>query len=217
MNPGSPSITRYIVLKDTLYKFTYSTVFLSLNLKSIFRSNKINTTRENIQARIRGNIVMAAANENNWLVLSTGNKSEISVGYCTLYGDMVGGFSPIKDVYKTMVYRICKFINRKYSDMIPKNTLTKAPSAELKPNQKDEDKLPPYKILDPILKAYIEDDLDYRSITKKGFDKKIVKEVINMVDYSEYKRRQGSPGIKITPRAFGKDRRYPITNNFKLY
>ena len=109
------------------------------NLKSIFRSYKINTTRENIQARIRGNIVMAAANENNWLVLSTGNKSEISVGYCTLYGDMVGGFSPIKDVYKTMVYRICKFINKKYPGIIPRNTLTKAPSAELKPNQKDED------------------------------------------------------------------------------
>lgn len=187
------------------------------NLKSIFRSNKINTTRENIQARIRGNIVMAAANENNWLVLSTGNKSEVSVGYCTLYGDMVGGFSPIKDVYKTMVYRICKFINKKYSDIIPRNTLTKAPSAELKPNQKDEDRLPPYKILDPILKAYIEDDLDYHSIVKKGFEGKTVREVINMVDFNEYKRRQSSPGIKITPRAFGKDRRYPITNNFKLY
>ncbi|MDP3012586.1 MAG: NAD+ synthase [Candidatus Hydromicrobium sp.] len=186
------------------------------NLKSIFRSHKINTTRENIQARIRGNIVMAAANENNWLVLSTGNKSEISVGYCTLYGDMVGGFSPIKDVYKTMVYRICKFINKKYPDIIPRNTLTKAPSAELKPNQKDEDRLPPYKILDPILKAYIEDDLDYHSIVKKGFEGKTVREVINMVDFNEYKRRQGSPGIKITPRAFGKDRRYPITNKFKL-
>ena len=187
------------------------------NLKFIFRSYKINTTRENIQARIRGNIVMAAANENNWLVLSTGNKSEISVGYCTLYGDMAGGFSPIKDVYKTMVYRICKFINKKYSDIIPKNTLTKAPSAELKPNQKDEDRLPPYKILDPILKAYIEDDLDYHSIVKKGFEGKTVREVINMVDFNEYKRRQGSPGIKITPRAFGKDRRYPITNNFRSY
>lgn len=187
------------------------------NLKSIFRSNKINTARENIQARIRGNIVMAAANENNWMVLSTGNKSEINVGYCTLYGDMVGGFSPIKDVYKTMVYRICKFINKKYSDIIPKNTLTKAPSAELRPSQKDEDRLPPYKILDPILKAYIEDDLDYHSIIKKGFEGKTVREVTSMVDSSEYKRRQGSPGIKITPRAFGKDRRYPITNNFRLY
>ena len=187
------------------------------NLKSIFKSRKINTTRENIQARIRGNIMMAAANENNWLVLSTGNKSEISVGYCTLYGDMAGGFSPIKDVYKTMVYRICKFINREYSNMIPANILTKSPSAELKPNQKDEDNLPPYKILDTLLKAYIEDDMGHHSIINKGFEAKTVREVTNMVDSSEYKRRQGPPGIKITPRAFGKDRRYPITNNFKLF
>ncbi|HJX01767.1 MAG TPA: NAD+ synthase, partial [Candidatus Humimicrobiaceae bacterium] len=187
------------------------------NLKAILKHSGVNITKENIQARIRGNILMAAANENGWLVLSTGNKSEISVGYCTLYGDMVGGFSPIKDVYKTMVYKICRYINKNYSDIIPKKIISKVPSAELKPDQKDEDRLPPYKILDPILKAYIEDDLDYRSISEKGLDKKTVREVINMVDHSEYKRRQGSPGIKITPRAFGKDRRYPITNNFKLY
>ena len=129
---------------------------------------------------------------------------------------MVGGFSPIKDVYKTIIYRICKFVNNKYSGLIPENTIIKAPSAELKPDQKDEDKLPPYRILDPILKAYIEDDCDYNSIIKMGYDMQIVKEVINMVDSNEYKRRQGSPGIKITPRAFGKDRRYPITNKFKL-
>jgi len=187
------------------------------NLKIILKHSGINITKENLQARIRGNILMAAANENDWLVLSTGNKSEISVGYCTLYGDMVGGFSPIKDVYKTMVYKICRYINKNYSDIIPKKIISKVPSAELKPDQKDEDRLPPYKILDPILKSYIEDDLDYRSISEKGFNKKIVREVIEMVDHSEYKRRQGSPGIKITPRAFGKDRRYPITNNFKLY
>lgn len=195
-----------------------STIYESYlkSLGSVFRSAEINITKENIQARIRGNIIMAVANENGWLVLSTGNKSEISVGYCTLYGDMAGGFSPIKDVYKTMVYRICKFINKKYSNVIPKNILKKVPSAELKPGQKDEDKLPPYKVLDSLLKAYIEDDLDFRSIIKKGFDKKMVMEVINMVDSSEYKRKQGSPGIKITPRAFGKDRRYPITNNYKL-
>jgi NAD+ synthase (glutamine-hydrolysing) len=185
------------------------------DLKPLFKSSKINITRENIQARIRGNIIMAAANENSWLVLSTGNKSEISVGYCTLYGDMAGGFSPIKDVYKTMVYRICKFINREYSNIIPDNILTKVPSAELKPDQKDQDRLPPYKILDSILKSYIEDDMGYHSITSKGFDPKTVREVIEMVDSSEYKRRQGPPGIKITPRAFGKDRRYPITNRFK--
>ena len=187
------------------------------NLRIILKHSSVNITKENIQARIRGNILMAAANENGWLVLSTGNKSEVSVGYCTLYGDMVGGFSPIKDVYKTMVYKISKYINKNYSNIIPKKIIDKVPSAELKLDQKDEDKLPPYEILDPILKAYIEDDLDYHSISEKGFDKKTVREVIDMVDHSEYKRRQGSPGIKITPRAFGKDRRYPITNNFKLY
>lgn len=187
------------------------------NLKAILKHPGINITKENLQARIRGNILMAAANENDWLVLSTGNKSEISVGYCTLYGDMVGGFSPIKDVYKTMVYKICRYINKNYSDIIPEKIINKVPSAELKPDQKDEDRLPPYEILDSILKSYIEDDLDYHSISEKGFDKKTVREVIEMVDHSEYKRRQGSPGIKITPRAFGKDRRYPITNNFKLY
>jgi NAD+ synthase (glutamine-hydrolysing) len=187
------------------------------NLKSVFKNPEINITKENLQARIRGNIIMAIANENRWMVLSTGNKSEISVGYCTLYGDMAGGFSPIKDVYKTMVYRICKFINKKYQNIIPESIITKVPSAELKPDQKDEDTLPPYEKLDLILKAYIEEDLGYRSIiTEKGFDSKTVSKVINMVDSSEYKRRQGSPGIKITPRAFGKDRRYPITNNFKL-
>lgn len=186
------------------------------DLKSIFKSDEINVTKENIQARIRGSIIMALSNENGWLVLSTGNKSEISVGYCTLYGDMVGGFSPIKDVYKTMVYSICRFINKKYGDLIPENILTKAPSAELKPDQKDQDKLPPYDMLDQILKAYIEDDCGYRPIVEMGFDPAMVRDVLNMVDNNEYKRRQGSPGIKITARAFGKDRRYPITNRFKI-
>ncbi|MDD3819558.1 MAG: NAD+ synthase [Actinomycetota bacterium] len=187
------------------------------SLTSILKDNEIDITKENIQARIRGNIIMAFSNEYNWLVLATGNKSELSVGYCTLYGDMAGGFSPIKDVYKTMVYRISKFINKKYSNLIPENIITKVPSAELKPDQKDEDKLPPYEILDPILKAYLEDNLDYHLIIKKGFEEKIVRNVINMVDSSEYKRRQSSPGIKITPPApSGKDRRYPITNSYKL-
>ena len=186
------------------------------DLESIFKTGDINVTKENIQARIRGAIIMAFSNENNWLVLSTGNKSEISVGYCTLYGDMVGGFSPIKDVHKTMVYSISRFINKKYGGLIPENILTKAPSAELKPDQKDQDKLPPYDILDQILRAYIEDDKGYKAIVDMGFDSTIVKDVLNMVDNSEYKRRQGSPGIKITARAYGKDRRYPITNRFKL-
>ena len=186
------------------------------DLESIFKTGDINVTKENIQARIRGAVIMAISNENNWLVLSTGNKSEISVGYCTLYGDMVGGFSPIKDVYKTMVYSVSRFINKKYGRLIPENILTKAPSAELKPDQKDQDKLPPYDMLDQILKAYIEDDRGYKAIVDMGFDPEIVKDILNMVDNSEYKRRQGSPGIKISARIFGKDRRYPITNRFKL-
>ena len=186
-------------------------------LKGIFKTGDINVTKENIQARIRGAVIMAFSNENNWLVLSTGNKSEISVGYCTLYGDMVGGFSPIKDVYKTMVYSVSRFINKKYGGPIPENILTKAPSAELRPDQKDQDKLPPYDMLDQILKAYIEDDRGYKTIVDMGFDPIVVKDVLNMVDNSEYKRRQGSPGVKITARAYGKDRRYPITNGFKLH
>lgn len=195
-----------------------STIYTSYikNLREIFKCKEINVTKENIQARIRGNILMAAANENNWLVLSTGNKSEISVGYCTLYGDMVGGFSPINDIYKTDVYNICKFINKKYSNLIPERILTKAPSAELKPGQKDEDKLPPYSILDRILRSYIEDEKDYSSIVKMGFDEKIVKDVICMVDFNEYKRRQGTPGIKLTQRAVSRERKYPITNKFRL-
>jgi len=186
------------------------------NLKSIFKDDEINVTKENIQARIRGSIIMAFSNEHGCLVLSTGNKSEISVGYCTLYGDMVGGFSPIKDVYKTMVYSICGFINKKYEDIIPGNILTRAPSAELRPDQKDQDSLPPYDMLDRILKAYIEDDMDHSAIIEMGFDPAIVKDVLNMVDSSEHKRRQGPPGVKITARAFGKDRRYPITNRFRV-
>jgi len=186
------------------------------NLDKIFRSSDINITKENIQARIRGNILMALSNENGWLVLSTGNKSEISVGYCTLYGDMVGGFSPIKDVYKTMAYRICDFINKKYNNIVPKNIILKPPSAELKPDQKDQDSLPPYDLLDAVLKAYIEDDKDSDTIVKMGFERNTVTEIINMVSNNEYKRRQGSPGVKITQRAFGRDRRYPITNKFRI-
>lgn len=186
------------------------------NIKDNLKTEDINLTKENIQARIRGNILMALSNEHGWLVLATGNKSEISVGYCTLYGDMAGGFSPIKDVYKTMVYSICAFINEKYNNLIPENTIKKAPSAELKPDQVDQDCLPPYDILDAILKAYIEDERDFADIAGLGYNKEVISKVIDMVDLAEYKRRQGSPGIKITARAFGRDRRYPITNKFKL-
>jgi len=171
-------------------------------------------TEENIQARIRGNILMALSNKFGWLVLTTGNKSEMSTGYATLYGDMAGGFSVIKDVPKTLVYKLAKYRNS-ISPVIPERILTKEPSAELKPNQKDKDTLPPYEILDPILKAYIEEDKDRNEIISLGFDTPTVKKVISMVDKSEYKRRQAPPGIKITPKAFGKDRRMPITNKYR--
>jgi NAD+ synthase (glutamine-hydrolysing) len=184
-------------------------------LKPVFGKRPTDITEENIQARIRGNILMSLSNKFGWLVLATGNKSEVSVGYCTLYGDMVGGFSVIKDVYKTMVYELAEYRNRVAGkDIIPKNILTKVPSAELKPDQKDTDSLPPYNLLDPILQAYVEKDLSFEEIVSQGYKPEIVKKVIRLVDSNEYKRRQGAPGIKITHRAFGKDRRFPITNHY---
>ncbi len=184
-------------------------------LKDVFKGRGWDATEENIQARIRGNILMALSNKFGYLVLTTGNKSEMSVGYATLYGDMAGGFAVIKDVFKTMVYRIAKHVNERAGrEIIPKRVFEKPPSAELRENQKDEDDLPPYEILDPILKAYIEEDRSFHEIVAEGYDEEIVKRVIRMVDRNEYKRRQAPPGVKITPRAFGKDRRLPITNRY---
>ena len=182
----------------------------------VFGGKKQDITEENLQARIRGNILMALSNKFGWLVLTTGNKSEMSVGYCTLYGDMAGGFAVIKDVPKTIVYKLSNFYNvSKGSEVIPSSILTKPPSAELRPDQLDTDSLPPYEVLDPILKAYVEDDLSAEEIVSLGFKKSIVKKIIKLVDQNEYKRRQAPPGIKITARAFGKDRRFPITNLYK--
>lgn len=170
---------------------------------------------ENLQARVRGNILMALSNRFGWLVLTTGNKSETAVGYCTLYGDMAGGFAVIKDVPKTLVYELAQYVNEKSGrEVIPRSVLERPPTAELKPDQKDEDSLPPYSILDPILEAYVEEDKSSGEIIAGGFDAKIVGEVIRMVDRTEYKRRQAPPGVKITPKAFGKDRRLPITNRY---
>jgi NAD+ synthase (glutamine-hydrolysing) len=183
-------------------------------LKDEFKCLPFDTTEENIQARIRGNILMAFSNKFGWLVLTTGNKSEMSVGYATLYGDMAGGFAVIKDVSKTLVYKICRWRNEK-DRVIPERVLYKEPSAELKAGQRDIDVLPPYEILDPILKAYIEDDMTFDEIKNLGCDPECVKKVISMVDKSEYKRRQAPPGIKITKRAFGRDRRFPITNKYR--
>jgi NAD+ synthase (glutamine-hydrolysing) len=187
-------------------------------LEKDFKKTKIDTTEENLQARIRGNLLMAFSNKFGWLVLATGNKSEMSVGYATLYGDMAGGFAVIKDVPKTMVYDLCKWRNTKEGmTIIPDRILWKEPSAELKPDQRDTDVLPPYPELDPILKAYIEEDKSFDEIMSAGCDVECAQKVIKMIDHSEYKRRQAPPGIKITPRAFGKDRRFPITNKYKSY
>ena len=185
-------------------------------LKAPFKGAKPDVTEENLQARIRGNLLMALSNKFGWLVLTTGNKSEMSVGYATLYGDMAGGFAVIKDVPKTMVYEISRHVNARAGKVIiPGRVLVKPPSAELAPGQKDSDSLPPYDVLDPILKAYVEEDRGYQEMLHLGFDKDAVKRVIDLVDKSEYKRRQSPPGIKITPRGLGKDRRFPITNRYK--
>ena len=181
-----------------------------------FAGTEPDVTEENIQARIRGNILMALSNKFGWLVLTTGNKSELSVGYCTLYGDMAGGFAVIKDVPKTLVYQLAEHVNASAGrEVIPRRVFEKAPSAELRPDQRDEDDLGPYATLDPILHAYVEEDRSLAEIVAMGFDEATVRRVIRMVDRNEYKRRQAPPGVKITPRAFGKDRRLPITNKYR--
>ncbi len=185
-------------------------------LRRVFEKTTTDVTEENLQARIRGNILMALSNKFGWLVLTTGNKSEMSVGYATLYGDMAGGFAVIKDVPKTLVYEVSRCVNKLAGKtVIPRRVMTKAPTAELRPNQKDSDSLPLYSELDPILKAYVEQDRERTEIIKMGFDRKTVERVIRLVDSSEYKRRQAPPGVKITQRGLGKDRRFPITNRYK--
>ena len=188
-------------------------------LSQIFKETDPDTTEENLQARIRGNILMALSNKFGHLVLTTGNKSEMSVGYATLYGDMAGGFAVIKDVSKTLVYDLARLRNRQSEsgegrEVIPKRIIDRAPTAELKPSQTDQDTLPPYGVLDPILEAYVEEDRSLEEILQMGFTYETVKRVVAMVDRSEYKRRQAPIGIKITPRALGKDRRMPITNRY---
>ena len=193
-------------------------------LAAPFAGRARDVTEENIQARIRGNLLMALSNKMGWLVLTTGNKSEMSVGYATLYGDMAGGFAVIKDVPKTLVYRLARWRNARRGPgrgagadrpPIPQGVHDRAPTAELRDNQTDQDTLPPYEILDPILQLYVEDDRSADEIAAEGFDPQVVARVIAMVDRSEYKRRQAPPGVKITPKAFGKDRRLPITNWYR--
>lgn len=184
-------------------------------LSEQFADTQFGLAEENLQARIRGNILMSLSNKFGWLVLTTGNKSEIATGYSTLYGDMAGGFAVIKDVPKTLVYELAKHRNRSAGrELIPRATIEKPPSAELRPDQLDTDSLPPYEVLDPILEAYVEDDRSIDEMVAMGHDPALVERVVRMVDRNEYKRRQSPPGIKITPRAFGRDRRLPIANRY---
>lgn len=199
--------------------------YLTLPIGKIFKAypdalewdakpRKVDVALQNIQARIRGNLLMALSNREGYLLLSTGNKSEMAVGYCTLYGDMAGGLAVISDLPKTLVYQLSRYLNKKHR-AIPESVFRKAPSAELAPNQKDQDDLPPYEILDEILKLYVEDNKSPTQIIKLGYSKKIVKDIVTRVDRNEYKRQQASPGLRITSKAFGYGRRIPLTNGFK--
>jgi NAD+ synthase (glutamine-hydrolysing) len=185
-------------------------------LAPVFAGRPADLAEENLQARVRGNLLMALSNKFGWMVLTTGNKSEMATGYSTLYGDMAGGFAVLKDVPKTLVYELCRWRNAQQGDALISNAvMTKPPSAELRPDQKDQDSLPPYEVLDPILEKYVEDDWSIEEIIEAGFDEETVRRVVTLVDRAEYKRRQSPPGVKITARAFGKDRRLPITNRYK--
>jgi NAD+ synthase (glutamine-hydrolysing) len=184
-------------------------------LGGVFRDLRPDAAEENIQARIRGNVLMALSNKFGWLVLTTGNKSELAMGYCTLYGDLAGGFAILKDVPKTLVYELAAYRNSVGKPVIPQAVFTKPPSAELRPNQKDEDTLPPYAILDPVLEMYVVRDMAVDEIVGAGYGRGLVGRVARLVDGNEYKRRQGPPGIRLTPKAFGKDRRMPLTNRYR--
>jgi NAD+ synthase (glutamine-hydrolysing) len=174
-----------------------------------------NLTEENLQSRIRGTTLMALSNEHGWMVLTTGNKSESAVGYSTLYGDTAGGFAVIKDVPKLLVYELCRFRNRRAGrEVIPEDVLTKAPSAELRPDQRDDQSLPPYEVLDPIIEGYVEHDRT-RAELEREHDPEVVRRIVRLVDLAEYKRRQSPPGVRVTSKAFGKDRRVPITNHYR--
>jgi NAD+ synthase (glutamine-hydrolysing) len=181
-----------------------------------FEGREPDLTEENLQSRIRGMVLMALSNKFGWLVLTTGNKSEMAVGYSTLYGDTAGGFAVIKDVFKLQVYELARFVNaRAGRDVIPEAVLTKPPSAELRPDQRDDQSLPPYDVLDPILEAYVEGDCTASELVAAGFDEAVVRRITRLVDLAEYKRRQSPPGVRVTAKAFGKDRRLPITNGYR--
>jgi NAD+ synthase (glutamine-hydrolysing) len=182
-------------------------------LRPFFEGLPENLAEENVQSRARGVTLMALSNKFDWMVLATGNKSEMATGFATIYGDMVGGYAVIKDVPKTLVYELCRERNRR-GPVIPEAVLTKPPSAELRPGQRDDQSLPPYELLDPILQAYVEDDLTAGELVQAGYDPDLVRRVVQLVDRAEYKRRQSPPGVRVTSKAFGKDRRLPITNRY---
>jgi NAD+ synthase (glutamine-hydrolysing) len=185
-------------------------------VEQFFEGRPADATEENIQARIRGNILMALSNKFGWLVLATGDKSEMATGFTTLYGDLAGGFAVIKDVYKTTLYELARYRNSLAGfDYVPQAIIDKEPSPELRPNQKTTESIPPYRLLDPVLKLYVEDDVGVSELIARGFDPELVRKAVRLVDTSEYKRRQAPPGIRITTRAFGRDRRLPITNRFR--
>jgi NAD+ synthase (glutamine-hydrolysing) len=185
-------------------------------LAPVFAGTEPGIAEENIQSRVRGLIVMALSNKFGWLPLATGNKSELSVGYATLYGDMAGGFALLKDVYKTDVFRLARYLNERAGrELIPQSVIARAPSAELRPDQLDEDSLPPYPQLDRVLEAYVELDASREELTTDGFDPEVVDRAVAMIDRAEYKRRQAPPGVKLRPKAFGRDRRVPITNRWR--
>jgi NAD+ synthase (glutamine-hydrolysing) len=192
-------------------------------LEERFKGTDANVAEENVQARVRGNVLMTVSNKFGWIVLTTGNKSEMAMGYATLYGDMAGGFAVLKDVPKTTVYELCRWRNRQgrafgtRDDVIPAAIIDKPPSAELREDQLDADSLPAYEVLDPVVEAYVEDDLSYQEMVAQGMDPVVVRQVIAAVDRNEYKRRQAPPGVKITHRAFGKDRRLPIVNRYRQH
>jgi len=184
-------------------------------LAPMFDGTEPGLAEENVQARIRGNVLMTISNKFGWMVLTTGNKSEMATGYATLYGDMAGGFAVIKDVPKTLVYALCSDLNERAGrDVIPRTVIEKPPSAELAPGQLDSDSLPPYDVLDPIIEGYVEDDLSVVELIARGHDADLTRRVARMIDRNEYKRRQAAPGVRVSPKAFGKDRRLPITNRW---
>jgi NAD+ synthase (glutamine-hydrolysing) len=185
-------------------------------LGDAFAGTKPDLTEENIQARARGVLLMALSNKFGWMLVATGNKSELSVGYATLYGDMAGGFALLKDVYKTDVFRLARYLNEHAGrDVIPESIIDRAPSAELRDNQLDADSLPPYPLLDEVLEEYVEHDRTLEELSADGFDKEVVERAVSMIDRAEYKRRQAPPGVKLRPKAFGRDRRTPITNHWR--